>query len=86
MPIHINLLAEAKAAEDLRRRDPVKRAIYIGVSLVLALLVWSGMVEMDVIMAKQSLTGMQIAIDVKTNAYQRVSAQQKKNAVIQVKL
>ena len=27
MPIRLNLLAEAQAAEDLRRRDPVKRAI-----------------------------------------------------------
>ena len=34
MPIHLNLLAEAQAAEELRRRDPVKRASFIGVSLV----------------------------------------------------
>jgi len=27
MPIRINLLAEAQAAEDLRRRDPVKRSV-----------------------------------------------------------
>ena len=30
MPIRLNLLAEAQAAEELRRRDPVKRAIYLG--------------------------------------------------------
>jgi len=30
MPIRINLLAEAKAAEELRRHDPVKRVIFGG--------------------------------------------------------
>ena len=30
MPIRINLLAEAKAAEELRRHDPVKRVIFVG--------------------------------------------------------
>lgn len=30
MPIRINLLAEAQAAEEMRRKDPVKRSIWIG--------------------------------------------------------
>src|SRR4051794_38313499 len=30
MPIRINLLAETQAAEEMRRKDPVKRAIWIG--------------------------------------------------------
>ena len=30
MPIRINLLAEAQAAEEMRRKDPVKRAVWIG--------------------------------------------------------
>ena len=39
MPIHINLLAEAQAAEELRRRDPVKRSMqFSGVTLGLILL------------------------------------------------
>jgi hypothetical protein len=42
MPIKINLLAEEQAAEDLRRRDPIKRAIYVAVGLVVLLLVWAG--------------------------------------------
>lgn len=40
MPIRINLLNEALAEEDMRRRDPVKRAIFIGVFLVAVSLVW----------------------------------------------
>lgn len=42
MPIRINLLAETQAAEDARRRDPVKRTIWIGAALIAALLAWSG--------------------------------------------
>lgn len=30
MPIRINLLAESQVAEEMRRRDPVKRAVWIG--------------------------------------------------------
>src|ERR1017187_4618751 len=70
MAIHINLLAEAQAAEELRRRDPVKRAIFIGASLVVLALVWSGMVEVNVILARAGLTGGQTAIAARTNAFQ----------------
>lgn len=41
MPIRVNLLAEAQAQEDLRRRDPVKRTIIVGAVLVAVVLVWS---------------------------------------------
>jgi predicted RNase H-related nuclease YkuK (DUF458 family) len=34
MPIQINLLAEQQEAEEARRRDPVKRAIWAGASVV----------------------------------------------------
>lgn len=42
MPIKINLLAEEQAAEDLRRKDPIKRAIYVAVGVVALLLIWAG--------------------------------------------
>lgn len=48
MPIRINLLAEAQAAEDLRRRDPVKRAIWIGGFLICLCLLWCGKLQMDI--------------------------------------
>lgn len=48
MPIRINLLAEAQAAEDLRRRDPVKRAIWIGGFLVALVLLWCGKLQVDI--------------------------------------
>ncbi|MCD6051463.1 MAG: hypothetical protein K0Q55_2872 [Verrucomicrobia bacterium] len=43
MPIKINLLAEEQATEELRRKDPVKRAIIAAVALVVLMLVWVGL-------------------------------------------
>jgi hypothetical protein len=48
MPIRINLLAEQQAAEEARRRDPVKRAIVVGGSLVVFTLLWTLMTYMQV--------------------------------------
>lgn len=48
MPIRINLLAEAQAAEDLRRRDPVKRAIWVGGFLVALVALWCGKLQVDI--------------------------------------
>jgi len=77
MPIHINLLAEAQAAEELRRRDPVKRAAFIGVSLVLLTLMWSGMIETKSILAQESYAGVETQIAASTNAYQHAMVNQK---------
>jgi hypothetical protein len=41
MPIKINLLAEEQANEELRRKDPVKRAGYGAAALVVLMLVWA---------------------------------------------
>lgn len=53
MPIRINLLAEQQAAEEARRKDPVKRAIWIGSALVFATIVWAMMEHME-LRAKRS--------------------------------
>src|SRR5512137_519361 len=42
MPIRINLLAETQAEEQLRRQDPVKRAIWIAGGVVVVVLAWVG--------------------------------------------
>jgi hypothetical protein len=55
MPIRLNLLAEAQAAEELRRRDPVKRALWIGGVLVSLMLIWSLSIQFKAIIAKQQL-------------------------------
>ena len=86
MPIHINLLAEAQAAEDLRRRDPVKRAIFIGVSVVVVSLMWSGTVEISALLANERYAGVQATINAQTNAYQHVESNRKRIATLQTKL
>ena len=45
MPIRINLLAEDQAAEEMRRQDPVKRAIVLASFLVALVLMWSGWLQ-----------------------------------------
>jgi hypothetical protein len=78
MPIHINLLAEAQIAEDLRRRDPVKRAIYAGAFFVALALVWSSSLQLEVMINKSNLTQVQREIETRTNEWQNVLASQKK--------
>ena len=76
MPIRINLLAEAQAAEELRRKDPVKRAIAGGALIILAVLVWSSTIQFKIIAAKSDLNSLdvtwkrmeknyQVAVDIK---------------------
>ena len=86
MPIHINLLAEAQAAEELRRHDPVKRAIFIGATLVVLSLVWSGIVKINTFLEQERYAGVQGAINAQTNAFQQVEVNLKKIAAIRLKL
>jgi hypothetical protein len=86
MAIRINLLAEAQAAEELRRRDPVKRAIFAGAAFVALALIWSGMAEINEVLATERLTGVQTAIETRTNEYDRVMEDQKKVGAIKIKL
>ena len=78
MPIHINLLAEDQIAEDLRRRDPVKRAIYAGSFLVVLALVWSSSLQLEVVIDKSELNKVQAQIQSRTNEWQSVLDNQKK--------
>jgi hypothetical protein len=86
MPIHINLLAESQIAEDLRRRDPVKRAIFGGAMLVVLALVWSSSLQLAVMVQKTSLSQTQSEIDGRNNAYQQVLTSQKNIADAKNKL
>ncbi len=86
MPIRINLLAEALIAEDLRRRDPAKRAIFAGALLVAVALVWSSSLLLKEMLAKKDLTQVQSEIQTRTNEYDRVVLNTKKIADSQNKL
>jgi hypothetical protein len=69
MPIRLNLLAEAQAAEDLRRRDPVKRVIILSVLLVAGILMWGSTLQLKVIIENRNLSSVQFQVDSETNAY-----------------
>ena len=86
MPIRLNLLAEAQAAEEMRRRDPVKRAIWVGSLLVAMALAWAGYVYAQGLMVKHSLALVEKQISVRTNEYKAVMDNQKKADEIRKKL
>lgn len=71
MPIHINLLAEAQAAEESRRRDPVKFVIFAGAFLLVAMLVWYSTLLLEVLNANRELSQAQFQIDSHADAYQQ---------------
>jgi hypothetical protein len=82
MPIRINLLAEAQAAEELRRRDPVKRVIFCGALLVALMVVWSSSLKLKAMLANKEVMDRQTQIGGRTNDFQRVQSDQKKLAAI----
>jgi hypothetical protein len=86
MPIRINLLAEALAAEDMRRRDPVKRAIYAGAFLVVLSLVWYSSTFLETMVQKQKLSQVQAQIQAITNNYALAVSNLKKIADSQRRL
>ena len=86
MPIRINLLAEAKAAEELRRHDPVKRVIFVGALAVALTLVWSSSLQLKVMLARGGVADRQTEIAARTNEFQRVLTDQKKTVAAKQKL
>lgn len=80
MPIRINLLAEAQALEDLRRRDPVKRAIWVGVALVVLMLAWSSELYLKSLIARGELGRVAGQLNTRTNEFQQVLNNQRKLA------
>jgi hypothetical protein len=86
MPIRINLLAEALAEEDLRRRDPVKRAIFIGVFLVALSLVWFSSIWLEYMIEKKGLNQIETEIQVHTSDYTLVQNNLKKIADTQSRM
>ena len=77
MPIRINLLAEARALEDLRRRDPVKRAILVGALIAAAMLVWSATLFAKSMIKKSELASFEAGINSRASEYDKILQNQK---------
>jgi hypothetical protein len=72
MPIRLNLLAEAQAAEEERRRDPVKRALWVAGLLIALILTWSSLLQLRITLAKSEVIRIEGKINAQTNEYQLV--------------
>jgi len=78
MPIQINLLTEALAQEERRKKDPVKRAIFAGALLVALTLVWFSSISLEHMVANSNLARVQNEIQAHTNDYNVVVGNMKK--------
>jgi hypothetical protein len=56
MPIRINLLAEAQAAEEIRRRDPAKRTIWAAIIVIAGVLTWVCALQAKIIVVNSTLS------------------------------
>lgn len=86
MPIRINLLAEAQAAEDLRRRDPVKRTIWGAGFLISLVLVWCLWVQAQIIGANSELRKHQAHWTSIEKRHNEITENLKESAAIERKL
>jgi hypothetical protein len=86
MPIKLNLLAEAQAAEDMRRKDPVKRGIYIGGFVVSVVLIWALTLQAKIIAAKSNLGTFETTWKSIEKDYQKAVESRRKSMEIEQKL
>jgi len=86
MPIRINLLAEAQAAEDLRRRDPVKRGIWIGSFLIFCVVLWIGWLQVDIFQADSALKRHEETWKLKEGKWKEVTENERKRNDLDAKL
>lgn len=86
MPIRLNLLAEARAAEEQRRRDPVKRALWAAALLIALMLGWASSLQLKAIVANKDLGTVVAQMNMCTNEYKSVVEMQKKVADMSQKL
>lgn len=86
MPIRINLLAEAQAAEEARRKDPVKRGAYVAGFLVACVCVWALMLQLKLITAKSSLNSLDTKWKSIEKSYQSAVEAQRNSIATEKKL
>lgn len=83
MPIRINLLAEEQYLAEMRRRDPVKRAVLLGGFLVALALAWWGWLLLAKGGANRKLAESNAVITRVEKAAKEVAGHQKRAAAIE---
>jgi hypothetical protein len=86
MPIRLNLLAEAQAAEAERRRDPVKQAIWCAALVIVVILVWSSSLQLKAMFVSSEVNHLDGRINSHTNEYRSILDNQTKTADLKHKL
>lgn len=86
MPIRLNLLAEAQAAEEMRRRDPVKRALWLAALVIAGMLACSSFLQLRVTLANGDVTRIEAETGVRTNEFRQILDNQRKAAEINDRL
>lgn len=86
MPIRLNLLAEAQAAEEARRRDPVKRAVWGAALFLVLILVWSSSLQLKAMLIRSDLTRLEGKVSAHDDEYQLVLENQNKTVEINRRL
>lgn len=92
MPIRINLLAEAQAAEEERRKDPVKRGAIVAAVLISLVICWAAVLQARMLAARSRLNrletkwksiekGYEVAVEAQRKA---IEAEQKLGALHQM--
>jgi len=86
MPIRLNLLAEAQAAEEARRRDPVKRAAWVSALIIVVTLVWSSSLQLKAILINSEVSRLEVQIKSQANEYRQILDHQNRAADTKNKL
>src|SRR5438477_1098312 len=86
MPIRINLLAEAQAAEERRRKDPVKRAFLVSALLVVLVLFWISTLQIKILASKNDLKDLETKWNGIEQSYQLAVESKRKSIEVEGKL
>ncbi len=86
MPIRLNLLAEAQALEEQRRKDPVKRSIWAAALLIALVCAWASSLQLKAIVSNNVLEDIATQMSACTNEYKQVVEMQKKTGDMTKKL
>jgi hypothetical protein len=77
MPLRLNLLAEAQAEEELRRRDPVKRGIMAGIGLVVLVFLWAGFLQFRIMRTQSQINEVEVGVALQNKNFKKITQDQK---------
>jgi len=86
IPIRINLLAESQAAEEMRRRDPVKRAIWIGGFVVSLALLAALTLQLKISTVRSDISSLQMSWKSIEGKVKQVDDQRRQTRDIEMRL